>query len=372
MRKGLNPLSSYIAIATAAYAQQGAMGALYPDNAKPSQEALEKMLAGVQAYYQHGYKVERTPLETVWRAGEATLRSVGDADLAEDAPILVLIPSLINRSDILDLMPERSMLRWFLSQGVRCYLLDWGDSTADDGQADMHGVIMERLAPALQYLAQHHGQAVHALGYCMGGTLLVGAASQMEEGLASIISLAAPWDFHAGGAELLNRIKFWAPSAAPAIAEKGVLPVEWLQTLFASMDPTTMIDKFAHFADLDPESEQAKRFIAVEDWLNDGLSLPAAVAQDCIGGWFIQNKPVRGEWMLKDRTVHPEDIDCPVLIIASSKDRLVDEKSAAALQDQVKKSTLLNPECGHIGMIAGRHSVARVWQPIADWVHKHS
>lgn len=366
MREGLRPLSSYIGIATAAYSAQNPDATALP-------EEVQTMLRGVQAYYAHPYKAQRGALDIVWQEGELSIGAVPEHEYKSAQPTLLLIPSLVNKADILDLLPQRSMLRWFAGQGIDPYLLDWGNSVDDAGQQSMEAVVQERLVPALEFLQQHNGGApVHALGYCMGGTVLVGAATKAQGVLASVTCLAAPWDFHGGQQALLNRVKFWAPSAFPAIAEKGLLPVEWLQTLFASLDPTMMIEKFTKFAQMDPESERAELFIAVEDWLNDGVSLPADLAQHCIRNWFLKNEPMRGEWELGEAFVHPEDIECPVLVVASDKDRLVEYDSAAALAQQLKHPTIINPSCGHIGMIAGRSSVEKVWQPIAAWIYKHS
>ena len=63
----------------------------------------------------------------------------------------------------------------------------------------------------------------------------------------------------------------------------GTLPVDMLQTLFAALDPDGIAQKFRHFSTLDPNSDAATRFVALEDWLNDGVPLAAPVAREKIG-----------------------------------------------------------------------------------------
>ena len=367
MRKGPRPLSVQIGMAVSGWPHA------FPQQNFPRQELpqeLEKMLLGIRLYQNHEYQPEKLPIEKIWAQGTASLNAIPGYGAGRDRPAIVLVPSLINKANILDLMAERSLMRFMAAQKITPYLLDWGNIIDDPGQQDMEGIITERLIPALRFAAEREGGAVHALGYCMGGTLLMGAAVSAPEVLASIVMLAAPWDFHGGAQALLNRVKFWAPSAFPLIEEKGLLPVDWIQVVFASLDPFMAANKFAGFSDMQQDSDRAKLFVAVEDWLNDGIDLPSRVAQHCIKEWFFENRPGRGEWVIGNRTVAPETIGCPALIVASERDRLVEFDTAAALHRSMKNTTLLKPDCGHIGMIAGGQSQEKVWAPIAAWLQQ--
>ncbi len=365
IRKGPGPLSVQIGMASSYWPHSFAS-----DNAQQKEmpEEIQKMLLGIRKYQTAQYKREELPLDVVWQKGEATINAIPSHEYAKGAPAVVLIPSLINKATILDLTEERSMLRYLGGQNINAYLLDWGDIIADVGAHDMEGIIMDRLVPALEFLHEEEGRSVHALGYCMGGTLLMGGAVNAQDHLASIIMLAAPWDFHGGSQGLLNCVRFWAPTAFPAIEEKGVLGVDWIQTVFASLDPFMAAKKFSRFLDMDGNSKDAELFIAVEDWLNDGLDLPAEIAQHCISDWFLKNLPGNGSWNIGGRPIIPEEINCRALIIASDKDRLVEFETAGVLHEQLENAELLNPSCGHIGMVAGRHSIEKVWKPVAQWV----
>ncbi len=372
MRRGLNPLPIYIAMAAAAWPKEMPSDFSF-DGAMPPElpEELRKMLLGIQSYHKFDGAPDRLPLDEIWRAGTMSVHAVPEHEYISNQPAIILIPSMINKGYVLDLMEGRSMLRWFGAQGFNPYLLDWGAVSEDAGQRDMDGAVMDRIIPALEFLNKRHGDAVHALGYCMGGTVLLGAATRAQKHLKSITMLAAPWDFHAGSQALLNRVKFFAPSAFPVIEEKGVLSVDWIQTLFASLDPAMTAKKFSKFEDMDKTSNAAKIFVAVEDWLNDGVELPAAIAQHCITDWFLKNQTYAGQWKINGEFVHPEMIDIPTLIVASKKDRLVEYECAAALQERIAHADIINPECGHIGMIAGGVSVEKVWAPVAKWIRSH-
>ncbi|MCF8495306.1 MAG: alpha/beta fold hydrolase [Alphaproteobacteria bacterium] len=340
-------------------------------------ENLQKMLLGIHKYQTHEYEPAHPTLDTIWTKGAVRLRVIQAQEEQTDTgassrETLLLIPSLINKSYIFDLTAERSMLRWFSEKNMDLFLLDWGNSAEDEGQKNLEGVIRDRLIPALEFVRERQGKKIHALGYCMGGTILLGAATQTHDILKSIILLAAPWDFHAGSQALLDRIKFWAPTVLPALDEKGALPVEWIQTLFASLDPEQGAEKFARFYDMERNSAQEKLFIAVEDWLNDGVDLPTLLARECIAGWYLKNEPLQNEWRIGEHTVSPETLECPALVIASSKDRLVEFETAAILAEKIPKAKLLDPACGHIGMIAGRNAVEDVWGKVGEWISSFS
>lgn len=386
MRTGPSPLAAHIGLATAQKSYEDILGhvSVLNQNEKnpeifsvPGQtsKAIQDMLLGIQKYHAHPYVSKRDDLETIWQKGEVRILRPAQKSKKNNPdtrkPLVVLVPSLINGANILDLMPEQSLLHWLCAQEIDAVLLDWGESCADTGMQNLHDVITQRLVPALCFLREFNRDNFHALGYCMGGTMLAGAACQKEAGLQSLIMLAAPWDFHAGSQALLQRIQFWAPTVLTALQEKDFLPPEWLQVLFASLDPALTAQKFARFNGMDQKSAEARIFVAVEDWLNNGLALPSNLARQCIKNWFLDNDPGRGCWQIKGEIIAPEKIKCPVFVIASDKDRLVELPSARSFQNDNSKSAFLNPACGHISMMAGRQCRKKVWEPIAKWIHSY-
>ncbi len=368
MRNGPKPLSVHLGM-TGAFLQG-------QENAA---KALSEMIRGIQYYQKAEYKPHRSKRDIIWQSGQTTLQKiqcevVGSVSGEQPRPSCILIPSLINGSDILDLCEQRSLASWLGAQGMDIYLLDWGNLLQeDDKDISISNLVEERLCVALLYLKERIGDApLHGLGYCMGGALTLGAAHVHPDIFKSITLLATPWDFFAGTQTLLNRVRFWAPSALHGVALTGFLSADALQSLFASVDPMLTQKKFSRYANMDQNSHEAKLFIAVEDWLNDGKSLPNVIAKECIEGWFLQNKPYSGAWELDGHMVNPSRIETPVLIVASKADRLVEFDSAASLKAILPNASLCEVTCGHIGMIAGKHSIAQVWEPIAQWMKNYN
>ena len=85
-----------------------------------------------------------------------------------------------------------------------------------------------------------------------------------------------------------------AGAAAHAGGLLGGLPVELMQSLFAGIEPLAVARKFAALRRARPGPPQAQSFVAIEDWLNDGVALGAGVAHECLRGWYGENRPARG------------------------------------------------------------------------------
>lgn len=334
--------------------------------------AMVKMVQGMQKYQASVFDAKPAPKTSVWRNGQSSLFEIENATSNDENPIVVLIPSLVNGAEIFDLYEDRSMCSWFSKKGFRTYLFDWDDLTKDDVSSSS-ALITDKLQQALEHLkSENPNTPIHVLGYCMGGTLCVGLVHHAPDLVSSLTLLASPWNYHVGTQALLSRIQFWAPSALMQSEKKGALSASSLQMLFASVDPLLTQRKFEKFLDMSDEEQNFKLFVAVEDWLNNGFDIPENVAQECITQWYLKNVQHQKKWNVGRRNVDPCAIECPIYIVASKKDRLVDYESSMALAAQLKNAEAHDPDCGHIGMIAGANSIHNVWQPIADWMRLKS
>jgi polyhydroxyalkanoate synthase len=156
---------------------------------------------------------------------------------------------------------------------------------------------------------------VALVGYCMGGLLALPPALTHPDKVSGLVCLAAPWDFHAERPHQARLIGAALPALEPMLRQAGELPVDAIQALFAGLDPLLVVRKFVKFAGLDPASPSAAQFVALEDWLNDGVPLAAEVTRECLGGWYGGNTPVKGEWRFAGQPVNPREIKVPTLIV---------------------------------------------------------
>ena len=149
---------------------------------------------------------------------------------------------------------------------------------------------------------------------------------------------------------------------------RRALPVELVQSLFFMLDPFLGQRKFVRFAGLDPAGDEARGFVALEDWINDGVPLPIAVARECLRSWYGDNAPGRGLWQVAGRDVRPQQLRLPALVVIPGHDRIVPPASAEPLAAAIPNAEVLRPPLGHIGMMSAARAPELLWTPIAAWL----
>ena len=142
-----------------------------------------------------------------------------------------------------------------------------------------------------------------------------------------------------------------------------------IQALFAGLDPWGIPQKFRAFARLDPASSRAALFVALEDWLNDGVPLAAPVARETLGGWYGANTTARLTWRVAGAVMDPAALAVPAFLAIPRRDRIVPPASARALARRLPPGAALHEAAaGHIGMVAGTGAEAALWRPLLSWL----
>lgn len=331
---------------------------------REARRRLDLMLTGIERYRRHPYRRNLADPPVIWRESATRLL---DYRPEGGAPAL-FAPSLVNRAYVLDLSADRSLLRWLAGQGVRPLLVDWGTPGDLERRMTLTDYIAGRLERALEAAVERCGRPVAVVGYCMGGLLAAALCLRRPQLVSSLTLLATPWDFHAEEADTARRIAALFQPFGPLLDLWGELPVDAIQTLFAQLDPLLALRKFGQFARMPADSPAALAFVALEDWLNDGVALPAAVARDTLAGWYGRNDTRRGAWLVGGLPVIPERIVTPTLALVPEKDRIVPPASAVALPAAIPGARILRPHLGHIGMVVSGGAKSQVWRPLAEWI----
>ena len=314
-------------------------------------ERTARALDGLRRYQEAPRPPRPEPMPAVAETLGASLRDYGG-----EGPPLVFIPSLINPPTILDLSPERSLLRWLAGRGVRPLLLDWGWDVAARRSLSVAGHVEEIAVPLLDAL----GERPALVGYCLGGTMALAAAPLVAA--RSTATIAAPWHFAAFPPQSRDRLARLWQEAEPAAGALGLLPMEVLQSAFWSLDPARTVRKFEAFAGMEPDGPEARTFVTLEDWANDGPPLGEAAARELFVGFFGEDRPGRLQWEVGGRIVDPAALGCPLLNLVSTSDRIVPEGSAPSAGETLRL------EQGHVGMVVGSRARERLWEPLAAWL----
>ncbi len=312
---------------------------------------MTRALAGLRAYQEAERAPGPAPMPVLAERRGAALRDYGGTG----APVL-FVPSLINPPSVLDLAPDRSLLRWLSSRGHRVLLLDWGEDVAARRELEVAGHVTELLIPLMREL----GEAPALVGYCLGGTMAIAAAAHAP--VRRLATIAAPWHFSGfPGPSRRCLASLWA-GAQPTVAALGLLPMEMLQSAFWSLDPQRTVSKFETFAEMQPGSPQALSFVTLEDWSNDGPPMGRAAAREMFEDFFARDLPGSGQWIVGGRPIDPGALPCPAMHILSTVDRIVPAASAPPGGDRLELGL------GHVGMVVGSRAREALWAPLDRWL----
>jgi polyhydroxyalkanoate synthase len=94
---------------------------------------------------QWGLPADSMPRTEVQADGAARLYRYRSARVRRSTPLLIVY-ALVNRPSILDLEPERSLIRGLVEAGRDVYLLDWGDPSAADHERPLDDYVWGTLA----------------------------------------------------------------------------------------------------------------------------------------------------------------------------------------------------------------------------------
>jgi polyhydroxyalkanoate synthase len=222
--------------------------------------------------------------------------------------------------------------------GRHVLLLDWGNA---DERSDLTvaGHVGELLLPLLRKMRE----PVALIGYCLGGTMAIAAANLIA--VERVVTLAAPWNFAAYPESSRNALDdMWRHSEVTA-KQLGALPMEVLQAAFWSLDPSRTVSKFAHLSSLDPTGSQARRFIVLEDWANEGEPLPYPAAKELVEKLFGADLPGSGGWNVAGHAASDE-LAAPALHLTAERDLIAPPQTAP-------RGDVVAIGSGHVGMIVG-------------------
>ncbi|MEH3099335.1 alpha/beta fold hydrolase [Sphingomonas adhaesiva] len=316
--------------------------------ASPQRQAAA--LAGLRRY-QEATRPPRRMRPARFRKGAARLRDHGGT-----GPHVVFVPSLINPPFVLDLAPGRSLVEHAARAGFHAWLVDWGTPRAQDAALDLAGHVAERLVPMVRRL---DGPVV-LVGYCLGGTLALAAATLLDDKVAGVATIAAPWRFTGYGDEARAAMASLWEQAEPACRAMGMLPMEVLQTAFWRLDPARTIAKYEAFATA--ADAAVPLFVALEDWANAGAPMTYAAGVDMFDTLLAEDRPGAGRWQVAGRTIDPPALSCPTIEYVSLTDRIVPAATAIGLPDRRDLGA------GHVGMIVGGRARSQLWDPLMEWV----
>lgn len=284
-------------------------------------------------------------------------------------PIL-LVPSLINKYYILDLLPKKSYVDFLVKQGFKVYLIDWGVVDDADKFLTLEKYIETYLAKAVREIAKNEGvKKVSLLGYCMGGTMALIYAALFPNTVKNLVLLATPSDFHNN-----SLLSIWAKpeyfKVDSLVDNYGNIPVSTLQSAFQMLKPVKTFTRFVDLFENADNEEFVETFLAFDYWANDAIPVAGETFRKFVKDCFQENLLIKNEMQMNGKTINLQKIKCPVLNVIAEHDNIIPPESAEAVMSKIKSrdAEILKVKGGHHGITIGSSALNFVWKKTADWL----
>jgi polyhydroxyalkanoate synthase len=331
------------------------------------------------------FSVGTTPSEVIYTEDKMKLiHYIPNVAKTHPVPILIVY-ALVNRYYILDLQPDKSVIKKLLEEGFDVYVIDWGYPSGSDRYLTLDDYVNGYLHNSVEKIKEKGGlDKITLLGICQGGTFSIMYSALHPENVQNLVTLVAPVNFDSNKG-ILN---LWAKGldVDKIVDYYGIVPGDFLNSAFLLLDPLRlMIDKYIGMFDrieYNPDDQTCdlrnedylKNFLRMEKWIFDSPDQAGETFRQFMKDCYQKNLLIKNEMMLNGKKINLKNITMPLLNVMAEFDHLVPTDSSIPLSDAVSstdKDTLVFPT-GHIGIFVGSKSQKEVCPKIAAWLKPRS
>jgi polyhydroxyalkanoate synthase len=323
-------------------------------------------------------EVGQTPSEVVYTENKLELLHYKPEDAGievaeedkEDVPILIIY-ALINRPYILDLQPDRSVVRRLLEAGHDVYMIDWNEPSRLDQHLTLADYVDRYIQNCVDEVRDRSGQdKINILGYCMGGTMSTMYASLYPEKVNALALMAAGLCFDRTGGllETWGDEEFYDPEVVTETL--GNMPSDMLDVGFALMDPVNnYVSKYIRLYDNLENEDFVENFARMEKWIGDGVDVAGEAYTQFLEDIYQENKLYRNELELDGKRVDIDNLEMPILQILGEYDHLIPPGASTPFNDVVPSDdvTTFERSTGHIGLSVSSSSHENLWPDVCEW-----
>lgn len=313
-----------------------------------------------------------TPYEIVYEEDRVKVKHYFRNENAENklkAPLLVVY-ALINRETMLDLQPDRSVVKTFLEGGVDLYMVDWGYPMRKDRFQTIDDHVNGYMDNIVDFIRKKHNiPKINLMGICMGGTFCVMYSALHPEKIKNLITTVTPSSFDTDKG--LLHIWMRDVDVDRMIRTFGNVPGDLMNLGFLLLNPARlMIDKYVGFVENMDNKDFVENFVRMERWIFDSPDVPGETFRQFVEDCYKKNLLIQSKMYLGDKLVDLKKLTMPLLNFYGEFDHLVPPEACNQLTQAVgsKDKEDICFETGHIGIYVSS-KIQKLFAPkIVRWL----
>jgi polyhydroxyalkanoate synthase subunit PhaC len=249
-------------------------------------------------------------------------------EMALKRPLLI-VPPWINKYYILDLRSDKSFIKWCVDQGLTVFVISWVNPDARLAKKSFEEYMRQGPFEAVDVISKVTGEdEVHAIGYCVGGTLLAVTlaylAAKGQDRFLSATLFAAQVDFTYAGDLLVFVDEEQVCALERQMEERGFLEGEKMAAAFNLLRSNDLIWPYVINNYLKGKAPFPFDLLY---WNSDATRMPAANHSFYLRNCYLENKLTRGEMVVGGRTLELHKVKIPIYNLATREDHIAPAKS---------------------------------------------